>query len=124
MQIQAKQNKNTTPLSERLQALLQDLQDHKAQDIVDLDISTQVGNFADHLLIATASSQRHARSLADAVADLCHQKGYEYLRVEGHKEAQWILVDLNDIVINIFQAETRSLYRLEDLWGNIQKGLA
>ena len=124
MQIQAKQNKNTTPLSERLQALLQDLQDHKAQDIVDLDISTQVGNFADHLLIATASSQRHARSLADAVADLCHQQGYEYLRVEGYKEGQWILVDLNDIVINIFQAETRSLYRLEDLWGNIQKGLA
>lgn len=124
MQIQAKQNKNTTPLAERLQALIQDLQDHKAQDVVDLDISSQLGNFADHLLIATASSQRHARSLADAVADLCHKQGFEYLRVEGYQEGQWVLVDLNDIVVNIFQAETRSLYRLEDLWGNMPKGQA
>lgn len=124
METRAPKNSNATNLPERLNAILADLQDHKAQDVVSLDISTQAGNFADYLLVATASSQRHARSLADALADVCHKNGYEYLRVEGYQEGQWILVDLNDIVVNIFQADTRQLYRLEDLWGNISKGQA
>lgn len=124
METRAPKNSNASNLPERLNAILADLQDHKAQDVVSLDISTQAGNFADYLLVATASSQRHARSLADALADVCHKNGYEYLRVEGYQEGQWILVDLNDIVVNIFQADTRQLYRLEDLWGNISKGQA
>lgn len=124
MDTKAKKNGNTIPLTERLDAILADLQDHKAQDVVTLDISKQAGNFADFLLVATATSQRHARSLADALADVCHNNGYEYLRVEGYREGQWILVDLNDIVVNIFQADTRELYRLEDLWGNFPKGQA
>lgn len=114
----------TIPITVQIEDIITNLQDHKAQDILDMDISTQAGNFADHLLLVTASSQRHARSLADAIADLCHDKGYEYLRVEGYREALWILVDLNDIVVNIFQADTRELYRLEDLWGNLPKGNA
>lgn len=124
METHAKQKNNAIPLPERLDTVLADLQNHKAQDVVTLDISRQAGNFADYLLVVTASSQRHARSLADALADLCHDKGYEYLRVEGYREGQWILVDMNDIVVNIFQADTRQLYRLEDLWGNFPKGQA
>lgn len=122
MQTQVKKTKNSVPLSTRLEALISDLENHKALDIVDLDISAQGGNFADHLLIVTATSQRHARSLADAVADLCHANGYEYLRVEGFREGQWVLVDLNDIVVNIFQSDTRELYRLEDLWSGLAGG--
>lgn len=124
METHAKQKSKAIPLTERLETILADLQDHKAQDVVTLDISNQAGNFADFLLVATASSQRHARSLADALADLCHNNSYEYLRVEGYREGQWILVDMNDIVVNIFQADTRTLYRLEDLWGNFPKGQA
>ena len=51
------------------------------------------------------------------MAALCHERNYEYLRVEGYEAGQWILVDLNDIVINIFLEPVRELFRLEALWG-------
>ena len=58
-----------------------------------------------------------AQSLADGVSALCHEQNYEYLRMEGYNTGQWILVDCNDIVVNIFQQSVRDLYQLENLWG-------
>lgn len=107
----------SAPLHERVAAIAACLDEHKAQDIVCLDISQESGGgFADRLFIATASSPRHARSLVDALAEICHAKGYDYLRVEGYNLGEWVLADLNDIVVSIFLEETRATYKLEDLW--------
>ncbi|MDE7066056.1 MAG: RsfS/YbeB/iojap family protein, partial [Desulfovibrionaceae bacterium] len=54
--------------------------------------------------------------LADGIAELCSRENFEFLRMEGYQAGQWILVDLNDIVVNIFQEPVRELYRLETLW--------
>lgn len=109
------------PLAEKLAVVTAWLEEHKAQRVVTLNMAEQ-GGFADALLVLTAGSMRHAQSLADGVAALCHERNYEYLRVEGYGAGQWILVDMNDIVINIFLEPVRDLYRLEDLWGQRPAG--
>ena len=107
----------SVPLPERVATIAACLDEHKAQNIVCLDISKESGGgFADRLFIATAGSPRHARSLVDALAEICHANGYDYLRVEGYNLGEWVLVDLNDIVVSVFLEETRATYKLEDLW--------
>lgn len=91
------------------------LTEHKAADLVCLDLAGKCA-FTDCLLVVTASSVRHAQSLADGINALCTEHNFEYLRMEGYQTGQWILVDLNDIVINIFQPSVRDMYKLESLW--------
>ncbi len=73
------------------------------------------GQLADAFIIVTATSRRHAQGLAEGLLRLCKERSHEFLRMEGFDAAQWILIDCNDVIIHIFQDETRALYRLEDL---------
>ncbi len=91
------------------------LREHKADDVAVIDLQGR-GAFTDAMLVATATSVRHAQSLADGVNRLCGEKNYEYLRMDGYSVGQWILVDCNDFIVHIFLAETRSMYQLESLW--------
>lgn len=88
-----------------------------AQKAVDpfIHIFPAYGSIADAFIILTATSRRHAQGLAEGILRVCREKGHEFLRMEGFDAAQWILVDCNDVIIHIFQDETRALYRLEDL---------
>ena len=104
------------PLEEKLANVVAWLEEHKAARVVNIDMAGQ-GGFADALIIASAGSVRHAQSLADGMGELCRQRNFEYLRVEGYTAGQWILVDMNDIVVNIFLEPVRELYGLEALWG-------
>ena len=105
------------PLTERIAALEALLVEHKAQDVVKLDISKQSGGgLADCLIVLTATSPRHARALADAIAKAAHAEHSSYMHVEGYQLGEWVLVDLHDIIVSIFLETTRALYRLEDLW--------
>lgn len=70
---------------------------------------------SDAIIIVTATSRRHAQGLADHLLQGCREAGYEFLSMEGYDNAQWILVDCNDVMIHIFLEETRALYRLEEL---------
>ncbi len=93
------------------------LEEHKALRVVCIDLEGE-GSFADVLIVASANSVRHAQSLADGVALLCRENNYEFLRTEGYATGQWILVDMNDIIVNVFQESVRELYALEALWGH------
>ena len=104
------------PASRKAADLVQWLEEHKALRVVSIDFEGQ-GGFADALIIASAGSVRHAQSLADGVGELCRQRNFEYLRMEGYTAGQWILVDMNDIVVNVFLEPVRELYGLEALWG-------
>ena len=68
------------------------------------------------VIICTASSARHARSLADGLTEMCKKEKFELLRTEGYQEGQWVLVDLNDIIVHIFQEPVREMFNLEALW--------
>ncbi len=106
---------STASTQEKISDIVVWLEEHKAADIVTLDLAGRSA-FAEALLVITASSMRHGQSLADGVMQLCNEKKYEYLRMEGYQTGQWILVDLNDVIVNIFQEPVRHLYNLEALW--------
>ena len=99
----------------KLEALIAWLHEHKALQLVCLHVADKSA-WTEALVIANASSIRHAQSLADGILAWCKERKLEFLSMEGYQAGQWILVDLNDVVVNIFQASTRELYRLESLW--------
>ncbi|HEU4894965.1 MAG TPA: ribosome silencing factor [Acidimicrobiia bacterium] len=87
-------------------------------DIVLLDVEDAFF-LSDVFVIATGSSRINVQALADHVEEkLGEEFGIKPLRVEGRTEGEWVLVDLGDIIVHIFQAEAREFYSLERLWGD------
>jgi ribosome-associated protein len=102
--------------SEELLKLAQaSLEDMKARDIKMLDVR-QLTSVTDYLLIASGTSSRHVVSIADSVALVAKQAGQTPLGVEGKEAAEWVLVDLVDVVVHVMQPRVREFYKLEDLW--------
>jgi len=93
--------------------------DKKAVDLVALDVS-ELTSYADTLVLATGTSDRHARSIADAIREAASERGEKPLGVEGYDEGRWVLIDLGDVVVHVFQAEVRAAYDLERLWSDAE----
>jgi ribosome-associated protein len=86
-------------------------------DIVALDVRSLV-SYTDYLIICTARNERLAKAIHDEVyVQLKHDDGLLPARVEGEREARWILIDYLDCVLHVFVPEMRDRYRLERLWG-------
>ena len=92
------------------------LEDNKAENILALDIEG-ISSLADVIMIATANSNRHAKSLADKLVESIKASNINILNVEGKVESGWILVDCGGVVVNIMKEEVREFYDLEGLWG-------
>jgi ribosome-associated protein len=90
--------------------------DNKADDVLTLDI-VGISSFADAIIIATANSNRHAKSLSERLVESVKASGKSILGVEGRVESGWILVDCGEVVINIMKSDIRDFYDLEGLWG-------
>lgn len=105
------------PTETKTTSILGWLSDKKAQDLLALDLSG-LSSFTDTIIIVSASSIRHAQGLADHILAECRAANIEFLRMEGFPTGQWILLDLNDVVVNIFAQDMRDLYRLDELWPN------
>jgi len=91
------------------------LQEKKGENIAVLDVS-RFSSVADVMIIVTAHGVRHAQGLADWLLDKFAEHKTDYLGMEGHAEGRWILVDGNDILIHIFQEDSRAFYNLDGLW--------
>jgi ribosome-associated protein len=91
------------------------LQDHKASDIRCLDVS-HLTSIMDYMIVATGRSDRHVRGLGDALTEYCRDHGIEVLGTEGQEAAEWILVDLVDVVVHVMLPKTREFYDIEKLW--------
>lgn len=87
-----------------------------AADIVVLDIEP-LSSVADHFLICSGASDRQVKAIADAIEEELAHQGEKPLAVEGYQEGTWILIDCADLVIHVFDHETRHFYDLERLWG-------
>jgi ribosome-associated protein len=92
------------------------LEDNKAENILSLDIEG-ISTFADVIMIATANSNRHAKSLADKLVESIKASNKNVLNVEGKVESGWVLVDCGGVVVNIMKEDIREFYDLEGLWG-------
>lgn len=110
-----KHSYSTAPTQEKVQAIVSWLDDKKARDILALDLARE-NSLSEAIIIATATSVRHGQGLAEHVLQASRNENYEYLRMEGNTVGQWILLDLNDVIVHIFQQDTRILFRLDDLW--------
>ncbi len=91
------------------------LEELKARQIVTLDVSP-LSNVMDTLIIASGTSSRHVKSLADNVAMQFKKLGSPALGVEGADVGDWVLVDLGDVVVHVMLPEARDFYDLEGLW--------
>ena len=91
------------------------LEDVKAKDILAIDVSL-ISNVADAIVIASGTSTRHIKALADNVAEEARKAGFRPLGVEGERDAEWILIDLGCVVVHVMLPTARRFYDLESLW--------
>ena len=89
--------------------------DKKAGGVEILDVTGKV-DYADFLVLMTGRSDRHVDALAQAVEEAIARRGKRALSVEGLPGASWVLLDLGDVVVHVFQEDARSLYDIEGLW--------
>ena len=91
------------------------LEELKAKDVREIDIRGKA-SFADLLVVASGTSTRHVKSIADEVVKFAKKAGVLPIGVEGQREAEWVLVDLGDIVVHVMLPRIREFYGLERLW--------
>jgi ribosome-associated protein len=91
------------------------LDELKAKDVKEIDVRGKT-SIADVLIIASGTSTRHVKSLADEVVRFVKKAGMMPLGVEGQREAEWVLVDLGDINVHVMLPRIREFYGLERLW--------
>jgi ribosome-associated protein len=108
----ARRSRQTANLRNLVETALEDM---KAVDVRVLDL-TGLTDFADTMIIASGNSDRHVRSIADRVVERVRAAGIKPLGVEGQREGEWVLVDLNDVVVHVMLPRVRELYGLERLW--------
>jgi len=89
----------------------------KGVDPLILDIR-KLTDFADFFVVVHGTSDRHVRTIADAIVDHLYTKKIKPLHIAGRNEATWILLDYGAVIVHVFHYETRKFYNLERLWGD------
>jgi ribosome-associated protein len=103
---------STAELRKTVVAALEEL---KAKDVREIDVRGKT-SIADLLVIASGTSARHVKSIADEVVKFAKKAGVMPLGVEGEQEAEWVLVDLGDVIVHVMLPRIREFYGLERLW--------
>jgi ribosome-associated protein len=91
------------------------LDEMKAVNVRVLDVH-KLTDIADTMIIASGNSDRHVRSIADRIVEHAKKAGFRPMGVEGERDGEWVLVDLQDVIVHIMLPRVREFYRLESLW--------
>jgi len=95
-------------------ALIEALEDKKAVDVLIIDVRGRC-DFADRFILASGRSNRQLKALAKSVGEVAHSFDLP-AKVEGMEAAEWLLVDLGDVIVHLFLPEARESFQLERLW--------
>jgi len=102
--------------SEQLCDLIVDaLEDVKARDIVKLDVRN-LTTVTDYMIVASGTSNRHVKALAEAVFEKTRDAGHRPAGIEGEEGSEWVLLDLQDALVHVMLPRVREFYNLEKLW--------
>lgn len=91
--------------------------DRKARDLRVLDLSG-VSDFTDYFVVCSGRSERQVTAVAEGIEERLSAQGIKPLHVEGLPAARWVLLDYGDVVIHVFEEETRAYYGLEKIWSD------
>ena len=91
------------------------LEDGKAKDVTKLDVR-DLTTMTDYMVVASGTSNRHVRALAQAVADKAREAGHRPAGIEGEEGSEWVLLDLQDALVHVMLPRVREFYNLEKLW--------
>jgi ribosome-associated protein len=91
------------------------LEDMKAVNVKVMDVR-KLTDVADTMIVATGTSDRHVKSIADRVIERCREAGHRTYGVEGEREGEWVLVDLQYLIVHVMLPRIREFYGLEKLW--------
>lgn len=97
------------------QSICKVLTDHKAENVVVIDVRGKT-EIADYFVVAGGRSMTHTRSLIEHVEEEMEKAGVAPVREEGVREGRWAVIDYGDVIVHIFNDETRLFYHLESLW--------
>ena len=100
-------------------AVIEALEDKKAQDILVIDVRGRC-DFADRFVLASGRSDRQLKALSQSLVAVAHQYDLP-AKVEGLGGMEWLLIDLGDIIVHLFLPDTRESFQLEHLWGKTRK---
>jgi ribosome-associated protein len=98
-----------------LKIVLNELDERKGLNIITLDLSEKT-SFTDYMVVVTGTSNRHLMSLCEHVAAKVEENGTQPLGLEGGPSADWVLLDLGDVIVQAMTAQARDYYQLEKLW--------
>lgn len=101
--------------TELVSLIKKQLNDNKAENIIEMDV-TSLTDCMDVMIIASATSTRHAKSIGKKLVDAAKAENIRPLGIEGEAVGEWILIDLSDVVVHVMLKSTRDLYQLEKLW--------
>jgi len=110
--------RQSSPALEHAMAAARTAVDNRGQEIVVLDMRELTPMF-DYFVVATGTSRRQLHALSDEIDRVLEQElGQRRLGIEGYQESRWILLDYGDVVIHLFDPDTRAYYALEELWAH------
>jgi ribosome-associated protein len=91
--------------------------EHKARDIVVLDMRG-ITPLYDFFVLATGNSRRQIHTISEEIDDALHENGDRRLSIEGYEASKWVVQDYGDVVVHVFNPDTRQYYAIEDLWAD------
>jgi ribosome-associated protein len=113
--------KKKSELKSQLSVALAACEDKKAEQITLLEMDQNSGAFTDYFLICSGTNPRQVQAISDDVELRLKRAGVYPNNIEGHRQAEWVLIDYVDFVVHIFSASARKYYDLERLWKSAKK---
>lgn len=99
-----------------LKTVIDAIEDLKGQDVKTMDVR-RLTSITDYMVVASGNSDRHVKAIADHVIEQAKSIQVRPLGVEGREQAEWVLIDLGDVVVHVMQPAVREFYQIERLWG-------